>query len=1768
MKQKLIKMLSILGMSDYIRRVFSKKFKKLVASPYGISALVVAISLPIIIYGTTYLIKYTKKSVVETNNFEIPYVIGKKLAQSYNPGKNWDKQKDYLYSVAAQIYNDGAFTSRLDHKKTIKAVAEPGNIELGEKKTIKSLCHYYETYSSHGGHNNWSPDNMLTNCPPFANFVYENGNKIAYLKSVQKDGASEEDVVAYVVNEYKEDSDKLEISHSENDGDRKISVTCKGLKKKMEITLPRNDADIILAIPTNQKSNEISEKENEPSIRHIARASQAFLKYFLHTVGVAAGIVPYSGKVSISPARAESATTEILLNDNPNSGLTYVVQSVFYGSDGNMGGEIVHRSGEDNKKIYDWGDSTLGWPIMARRGQQLPYRNDMSLNSGAISKKTGSDSLLLDMTTSPNTDDYKFMQMNTNPCYLGFCNTLAMTCEKDCPTYMANPYFMTELTSDIQGLIYDLELFIPFKDEHNKSNFLFLPFVMAGNLFSWGNHPSDLNEQEVSRTKKKRYVIIIANAPDNFEPQEMTYLGFNNDYSEIPMFESDTILFTQDQGYVEVEAEENKIYTGAKGAVRFKTSYGSLTSDGYLFSETTSSATARISFPNKAMLKIVTEGKKPGEVEIYNDNGVVDNVGTHKLEDKEKRFYFRGPEQVKDWSDLGTKFTSENYTTKGPNFGHNLSVKKVKIKMSKCRLKRAILWNQILRFYGSYSAINDKELIENTSGSVGSLAGGASMSTEMIGRMDPCIYVEGTSTATDGWSFESAGDRTDTCTVFEDKVKCNCYRKLIWNNTGSGWESSTQYEDVCDSCWRYLEEACTKPKASISSGYYIGANDFSIICRGVAFTKFLFAADNFRKDEGSTVQLGDAAITTLTEGGGSVAYDTSKGVKYKSFQHKKNSTKSVEKTIARKAKIGDTEYNRPYTMLFGTSPSDGKLDYSKSHTQQITDEVFYYNEYGSPIDKYGRATIKFNQNTIKSYNYYMSFANKKKRSRTVKHKITTKREYYATSSGDPGDYPNTPCCSEVWEIDNCKNTVDSTTSCEEYTTEKVLSGYTDCTEECTRNKGEREGKGALGIGGLFGSYWCGKKTKTCTADSEKKCIEDYKDFKCTNEDGDDMSKDDWNCKTYCRADKAVYDNVTKCAKWAKECVPGRSNTGRYNDNVNKCTGMNWTPGPETGSGSVSGWEKSTNNKSVKCNTLSATATFETTYTYPQSQDSISCKILEGSLYGSSCTYYIIDEPYSSSLKQCKYEYANCSSGTSTCTRKLNYDTSKDGDHPLCRSGEEWTQTQTEKKLLYAFYQRNIDGSTQFPTYKICETGGVDCTEITPSANTVLEYSAGLRKSGKVSSSTPTSTRFRFNMYNFFFVNMDGDKRTTYYYNDDGTFKEATFSSTTEFLTGGLVDAESHKYLLYNVGPLLLPTEEDNIYWVCFCGDADLWLDIEDNPDSLVTFSNIIHTNDVDNTSEVEVNYTNDERIFYIHPSQISDTLDDDGNYYVDLTITGETRIRSIELTNRPLKETNSAQYYAHPDIIGDGLTNTRIIDSPQQENALLTAYGKINHSSESPKVSSVQGLFYSEESGNVFIYPNSKADKAEVGEEGDFFIQLWDYGNLVPTVKWKIGSDQNPADKDIDTTDFGKFKSNYAFSGLHRMFFPYTTYNKNWGGYSGSTNIALVFAGYTLPINCILASNGYQNVFKVDDSSEPIKPNDALQNLAKDACTKLKGLTTDEGAPEIFLVKYKADFTYLDECVENKYSATNEEELTAVMEAIAQYIDSQTSELRVDVTDT
>lgn len=788
---------------NIVRQLIKKfSFKKL--NKKGFALILVAISIPVILAGINYAIKLIEKSNKDISKFEVPYIVALSVANHFNPGKSWDSQYHYLYSIGAQAYNDR-------HYHAGKEMAFSPDVSYTIYKSAASmpaenLVKVYNALSSYGIQNSLVLDQgtFLNDNPMFqdAEFIsdikFDQAGETVNYNFYNMNSGNEVDSIA----SYKEDLGKLQISFDQS---KEIVCSCGQLKRKATVTLPKCEVDIIIAIPTNyasctnDNSNDGDLAANSSSantpIRHIAKAYQTFLQNFLHTQGVAVGVIPYSGKISLPPDRANWTVKIPLSAKMPD--LPYVKQSMFYGSDGKFGGELLLNRDEPDSGYGDyiyWGQPDVGLPIMSRIGVATSHRGMTTYVS-----RNGSDNLLISMEDPAKSDAYKFMRANINPCYLGYCNTLAMLCEKDCPTHLANPYFITELTSDLNNVIHDLNLIVPINDKRNKSNFLFLPALWAGNLFSsWTRHPFILqgdnnsagNKQDTSdnntssesaKDNRKRAVIIVANAPDNFEPVELTYLGFNNDNSEIPMYESDTILFDKG-GYV----RKGNNYLGVKGAIKYTTT-GTTTvnnaveeknrkenneefkdedyfefGDGLVY---TSKGKATISFPNKGIIKIVATRNEPANVTFYDENGVVDNVT--KVEGKYKKhivrgktsFSFRGPQQVYNFQDQTTKFESGKYTTKGPNFGHNLSVKKLKFTTSRCILDKVSLSNQILRFYGTYgkNEINNKELIQNSNGS-----------TEPEKRMDPCIDLSYTDpngyndlahcAGSTKWSFSSDND--------------------------------------------------------------------------------------------------------------------------------------------------------------------------------------------------------------------------------------------------------------------------------------------------------------------------------------------------------------------------------------------------------------------------------------------------------------------------------------------------------------------------------------------------------------------------------------------------------------------------------------------------------------------------------------------------------------------------------------------------------------------------------------------------------------------------------------------------------------------------------------------------------------------------------------------------------------------------------------------------------------------------------------------------
>jgi hypothetical protein len=269
-----------------------------------------------------------------------------------------------------------------------------------------------------------------------------------------------------------------------------------------------------------------------------------------------------------------------------------------------------------------------------------------------------------------------------------------MKIEKDLRDwYYPNMFHIVELQADVMRVCDLLSLFYPMNLANNsESNFIFIPVTWANNLFqSWTEDPQcaavnttdaaasttggQLSRPSKMTTNRKKALILIVNKPDWFEPQELTYLGFNNDFSEVPMAESDKIDFSIDYGNTARKFLDGSAYNGTiagpKKILTYATTSGTVSrSDTSGYYETTSAdekASGRLSFPEKYLLKITVEplmtwqavdvssisnsvggsvwGVAPsidGCAVVTNEGAIFSNDGTN-------------------WSVLGAKFSEDTY---------------------------------------------------------------------------------------------------------------------------------------------------------------------------------------------------------------------------------------------------------------------------------------------------------------------------------------------------------------------------------------------------------------------------------------------------------------------------------------------------------------------------------------------------------------------------------------------------------------------------------------------------------------------------------------------------------------------------------------------------------------------------------------------------------------------------------------------------------------------------------------------------------------------------------------------------------------------------------------------------------------------------------------------------------------------------------------------------------------------------------------------------
>lgn len=760
-----------MSVKEFFSRVLSKtgritkNIRQKLRGQRGYVMILVAFFIPVLFMGVQYVVKKTQlgqRYLVRTNAINR---LGDSIIRAYNPSVDFSEQKDVVYAAAAQTLNDSAF--KLFKQMLLKEANNTEDIQL--YRNVVSIPVENKPYSrilydlSFGQlrksqdpkiremfADEFSKQRLLTG----SNFIDSvrldsDACHITYFATTAQSG--QEPVIAKFFKPYIESPDALELSL--NSQNRTIIARSSKINREVIAHLPECNINIIVAIPTNHEAccseaiSDISVKGNTNSTRTltvgtkvvtkidsstapisvIARSCGKFLdENFSHTYGVAVGVIPYSGKVSLDPDVATARTCDMKSFDllkiesamrttssdgssasgalkNGEITYSYWKQAAAYSTVGKVGAVLD----ENNTNETDgWNNDKVGTAIMYRRGSFMSW-NTLTLYSGS-NGGTGTASLLLS-NESPASDNLKYIRMPLNPCYLGHCNLTGNVCEKDCPVYMENPYYIYELTDNMAEITYYLKFFTPFEDKYNKSNFIFLPLHWAGNLLAnWTKYPTGSTGKlaHPARNKKRNFVVIIVNKPSTFEPHEMTYLGFDNDNAEMPISESDVIAFKQTAKTLNISAINAKTeWESAKGLIKIQKLAGSTWDFREAEGGLRCSGKFKLVFANKNLISLKLKDAI-SRVQIYGDNRPKgEHIGEHLMV-ADTSFKFSGPKNF--ISETGVVLTSDTRninsfsTTGGINFGHNLGTYKLSYKLEGSKVKDATLSNQVLRCYAHY----------------------------------------------------------------------------------------------------------------------------------------------------------------------------------------------------------------------------------------------------------------------------------------------------------------------------------------------------------------------------------------------------------------------------------------------------------------------------------------------------------------------------------------------------------------------------------------------------------------------------------------------------------------------------------------------------------------------------------------------------------------------------------------------------------------------------------------------------------------------------------------------------------------------------------------------------------------------------------------------------------------------------------------------------------------------------------------------------------
>ena len=357
-------------------------------------------------------------------------------------------------------------------------------------------------------------------------------------------------------------------------------------------------------------------------IYQIAQAYRTFLRdNFEFTRGVQVGLIPYSGKVSLPPEKADTTNNTTCWTENVSSFVWNPTETKVDDRDDYLRGMFLYgtlgKSGTApttalTDKTYLWG----GYLCPTQHGGYGVLCRNVSIEE----THAGNRMYVGDVLSTADPATHKFKRMNYCPCQIGAVNMLNMKCTKDCTQFCHNPYFIVPLTPDVTKIHDLMNAIVPFYDDHNQSNLICIPVTWANNLFQDWAYPKAITASDTEgggrlsnpkpNSTRKKVLILVVNKPDWFEPCELTYLGFDNDYSEVPMVESDRIDFHTNYSdltlkYADGSSYDNKI-RGQSKILLAETDAGVVYNNDTKYYEC-DEGTVTLKFPRKALVKVVVE---------------------------------------------------------------------------------------------------------------------------------------------------------------------------------------------------------------------------------------------------------------------------------------------------------------------------------------------------------------------------------------------------------------------------------------------------------------------------------------------------------------------------------------------------------------------------------------------------------------------------------------------------------------------------------------------------------------------------------------------------------------------------------------------------------------------------------------------------------------------------------------------------------------------------------------------------------------------------------------------------------------------------------------------------------------------------------------------------------------------------------------------------------------------------------------------------------